>query len=168
MAPGSTLLDMPCGTGKLGAALCGYPVKIVAADLSLQMMVLASAEYSPGKLLGFMRFDARNIPLGAGSIDHIVCLRLFHRLPYDVRAKVLKEFRRIVKSSLIVSYSYISPFQTLRNSIRRLYDREKQSFYHETIANIESELRETGFSPLKLRHVLFGASSEIVILSEAV
>lgn len=167
IAPGSILLDMPCGTGKLGAALCGYPVKILAADLSQHMMTLASAEYARDKLLGFMRFDARNIPLGAGSVDHIVCLRLFQRLPNDIRMNVLKEFRRVVKSSLIVSYSYVSPFQNFRNSVRKLYDREKQSFYHESISNIRSELRETGFSTRQIKHVLYGASSEVVILSEA-
>ena len=74
----------------------------------------------------------------------------------------------MVKRSLVVSYSYYSPFQNLRNSIRKLYVRERQSFYHESIANIESELLEAGFMPRKIKHVLFGASSEIIILSEVI
>ena len=65
ITPGSIFLDMPCGTGKLGATLSGYPIKILAADLSHQMMTLALPEYSSDKLLGFVRFDAQNIPLDA-------------------------------------------------------------------------------------------------------
>ena len=168
ITPGSIFLDMPCGTGKLGAPLSGYPIKILAADLSQHMMALASPEYSPDKLLGFMRFDARNIPFDGESVDHIVCLRLFQRLPREIRINILREFRRVVKRSLVVSYSYYSPFQNLRNSIRRLYVRERQSFYHESIVNIESELLEAGFMPRKIKHVLFGASSEIIILSEVI
>ena len=168
IAPGSVLLDMPCGTGKLGATLSRYPIRILAADLSPHMMTLALPEYSSDKLLGFLRFDAQNIPLDTRSVDSIVCLRLFQRLPRDIRVKILKEFRRVVKCKLVVSYSYVSPFQNLRNSIRKLYDRERQSFYHESVANIESELLETGFLPKQIKYVLFGASSEIVILSEAI
>ncbi len=168
IAPGSTILDMPCGTGKLGPALSGYPIRILAADLSHHMMRLASSEYSSGKLLGFMRFDARNVPLYAQSIDHIICLRLFQRLPKEIRISILREFRRVVRRCLVVSYSYYSPFQSLRNSVRRIYDREKQTFYHESLANIESELLEAGFMPRQVRHVLFGASSEIVILAEVI
>lgn len=166
--PGSVLLDIPCGTGKLGTLLSSYPARILAADLSPHMMSLASDEYARDKLLGFLRFDAQNIPLEPESIDHIVCLRLFQRLPVELRMNILNEFRRVVKDCLIVSYSYYSAFQNLRNSVRRLYDREKQSFYHESTANIESELRETGFRPTETRHVLYGASSEIVILARAV
>ena len=165
-ALGALLLDVPCGTGKIGKILSRYPIKILAGDLSSQMMALAAHEYSTDKFIGFLRFNAQNIPLNDKSVDYIVCLRLFQRLPKDIRINVLREFRRVLKHNLIVSYSYISPFQNLRNGIRRLYDREKQDFYQESIAGIRLELNEAGFILKSIKHVLFSISSEIIILCE--
>lgn len=158
------VLDVPCGTGKLGSCLCRFPVKILAADVSRQMMDLASNEYDPEKLISFLQFDARNIPFIDGSVDNIVCLRLFQRIPREMRMNILREFRRVVRGNLIISYSYTSWFQRLRLKIRNLYDRERPTFFSESLHEITAELNEVGFAVKDKKYVLAGLSSEVIVI----
>jgi hypothetical protein len=48
-----------------------------------------------------------------------------------------------------------------------VFDKQKENFFYERIENIQSELKETGFMLRSIKHVLFGISSEIIILCEA-
>jgi len=159
-------IDLPCGTGKLGKMLSYYPIKILPADISYEMMSLASKDYSRNKLVGFVRFDAKNMPLRDNSIDTIICLRLFQRIPKKMREIILKEFYRVLKNRLIISYSYYSLFQKFRGKVRKIYDRERPIFFQESLPTIELELVDAGFVPKSKHYVFFGLSSEVIIIAE--
>src|SRR6266481_9374460 len=86
---GSALLDVPCGTGKLGPLLQTFPVHVVAADASREMLALAGDEYDPAQLLRVLQCDASALPFKDGSVDVVICLRLFHLLPPATRRMIL-------------------------------------------------------------------------------
>jgi len=156
------VLDIPCGTGKLGKTLSSFPVTILASDISSEMMALARKEYNPKKFKGFVQLNAVNIPYAVESVNTIICLRLFQRVSADARRQILSEFRKIVKSNLIISYSYSSSWQKVRQEIRYLYDYSNPVFFHADIKDIVEEIEETGFLVKKLRYVLPGLSSEVI------
>jgi ubiquinone/menaquinone biosynthesis C-methylase UbiE len=162
---GDVVLDVPSGSGKLGQTLSIFPVKIVAGDISLEMMSLARGEYARDKLIKLLRLDARVMPLKDNCIDIVICLRLFQRLPKDVRCDILNEFQRITRRYLIISYSYESITQRMRGRLRGLYDREKTMFCSVSLRDIRLELEEAGFILKKARHVVARLSSEVIILA---
>ena len=47
---GMKILDLPCGTGKLGPILSDFPIEVVAGDVSKSMISLAEAEYQQNKI----------------------------------------------------------------------------------------------------------------------
>src|SRR5882724_11866814 len=164
---GSALLDVPCGAGKLGPLLQTFPVHVVAADGSREMLAFAGEEYDPAQLLRVLQCDARALPFKDGSVDVIVCLRLFQRLPPEARRTILGEFRRVTRGQLLVSYSYASGVQWIRRTVRNLYARERGRVFHVSLSDMMREIEAAGFRPRKWKYVLPVLSSEIIVRAAA-
>jgi len=159
------ILDLPCGTGKLGATFSNYPIHVIAGDVSKSMLELAKDEYNNEKI-DFKIMDALNIPYDDNYFDTIVCLRLFQRIPADTRLRILSEFRRTSKRNLIISYSFISIWQKIRFKIKKILVKDFNFFYSDKLKEIELELEESGFEILSKKFVLSFLSSEIIFLSK--
>jgi len=164
---GSALLDVPCGTGKLGPLLQTFPVHVVAADASREMLALAGDEYDPAQLLRVLQCDASALPFKDGSVDVVICLRLFHLLPPATRRMILDEFRRITRGQLLVSYSYGSGLQRIRRAVRTLYARESRRVFHVPLSDMVKEIEAAGFRPRQWKYVLPVLSSEIIVRAAA-
>ena len=164
---GSALLDVPCGAGKLGPLLQTFPVHVVAADVSREMLTFAGEEYDPAQLLRVLQCDARALPFKDGSVDVVICLRLFQRLPPEARRMILNEFRRVTRGQLLVSYSYASGLQRIRRTIRALYARESGRLFHVPLSDMMKEIEAVGFRPRKWKYVLPVLSSEIIVCAAA-
>jgi demethylmenaquinone methyltransferase/2-methoxy-6-polyprenyl-1,4-benzoquinol methylase len=94
LAPGSTVLDLACGTGDLCRELQRSGLVAVGADRSAGMLA-ASRTTSP-----LLRGDALVLPFRAGSLDGVVCgfaLRNFAELPpvFAECARVLRPGGRL-------------------------------------------------------------------------
>jgi len=162
-----SVLDIPCGTGKLGGILQRSFKSIVAADVSEDMMRLAKDQYGDGPV-DFRVEDATQLAGDYSDTTWVVCLRLFQRLEKPTRVAILEEFAKTGAKHLVVSYSYGSAWQTIRKKIRALYDVEKNWFSMPSSAEIDQELRAAGFNPVKSRYVIPGLSSEKIIRCERV
>ena len=158
------ILDLPCGTGKLGTIFSSHPVHVTAGDISESMLRLAKNEYNNEKV-DFKVIDALNIPYNDDYFDIIICLRLFQRIPSDTRLQILSEFRRTGKNNLIVSYSFISIWQKIRFKLKKMLVKDFNFFYSDKLKQIELELEQSGFQVLSKKIVLSFLSSEIIFLS---
>ena len=159
---GETLVDVPCGTGKLGRVLSELPVRVVAADASCEMMAWAADEYD-GQFLGFQCADVRAMPVASASIGTVVCLRLFQRLPDETRRCALREFARITAKNLIVSYSLRTALRNVHSRIRSLYARSQETFYRVDQAQLHWELREAGFEVKTTEYVQPFLSTQVIV-----
>ncbi|MCC7424285.1 MAG: methyltransferase domain-containing protein [Planctomycetaceae bacterium] len=113
LAPNSRILDLPCGTGRLTPLLLSRGLQVVGADGS-EWMVNAAREQQHAHGDGvsahsanpvFEVREALNTGYPKGAFDAIVCNRLFHhfREP-ETRTAVLKEFGRICRGPILVSF----------------------------------------------------------------
>jgi SAM-dependent methyltransferase len=108
---GSSVLDLPCGTGRLTPLLAERGLQITGADSSPRMAELARANWirrGPGRTAATAQFLVREggaTGFAEGAFDAIVCNRLFHhfREP-SIRVAVLSEFRRICCGRIFVSF----------------------------------------------------------------
>jgi SAM-dependent methyltransferase len=104
-APGATVLDLPCGTGRFSALtqLCGH--RLVRADRSPAMLCRAKDQGPNEHVLGNVCCDLANPPFGDGSVDVVILWRLFHHLrSWEDRRVVLERAARMARSYLILSY----------------------------------------------------------------
>jgi SAM-dependent methyltransferase len=112
-----TLLDIPCGTGILGKILHRFPLKIVASDISGEMMALARAEYPADRLAACVRSDITNTAFPRGSFACVVTLGFLHRVPPEIKRAALREIAALASRVVIVSCSVDTPLQRLKHAV---------------------------------------------------
>jgi SAM-dependent methyltransferase len=118
--PHRTALDIPAGTGKLANVFAELGTRVVASDISPSMLKRARAEFSRigHPHVDFRVADAAGLDaFGNGAFDVVVCLRLMHRVPAALRARMLREFARVAPWA-IVSFGIENGFHRLRRMTR--------------------------------------------------
>ena len=102
--PGSTVLDFPCGTGRLYPQLSRRQFKITGADSSWHMADIARTNIGEDSVQ-FGVSDVLNTAFADNSFDAVICNRLFHHFfEPEIRQTALSELWRITRNVLIVSY----------------------------------------------------------------
>jgi len=90
--PGARVLDVGTGTGVLLPLLLEKGGRVVALDLSWEMLKRARAKSYP---VAYVQGDAQNLPLPDGAFDWVICNAVFPHFPDKLRA--LREIRRVLK-----------------------------------------------------------------------
>lgn len=142
-----SVLDIPAGTGKLALILSKYAKYIYAADISDEMLFIAKSEYYKSvdkEKVEFVVCDAEKLQSTTDipNVDLVVCLRLMHRVPSDVRKNMLSSFSGL-SENLIVSYGIDSRYHRIRRYIRRLFAGNKDPYSSQLtpIRDIKNELK---------------------------
>lgn len=140
-----TLLDLPCGAGRLFEMLSHQARRVVEADFSPSMLRLNADDHRRAAL-AYVRCSGLQIPLADRSIDTVVSVRLNHHLSRTSdREQHLREVLRVAGKAAIVTYfSHYS----LKNWIRRLRKPFNKKGDKHTLATSRAiELaREAGFT----------------------
>ena len=103
----TSVLDVPCGTGRFWDVLTENPKRHVYACDNSQKMIDIGLQYREKQLIKKIhtfKASAFSLPLSDGYVDNIFCIRLLHHIGYsEDRLKLLKEFHRVSKSTVIIS-----------------------------------------------------------------
>ncbi len=109
-----SLLDIPCGTGLLLKVFNKYPTSNYGADISLEMMNYAREEDFGKNKVAFTQCNITRSPFKESTFDCVLTIGLMHRVPADIKEKVLKEINSLSKKYVIVSYTLDSPTQRVK------------------------------------------------------
>jgi ubiquinone/menaquinone biosynthesis C-methylase UbiE len=141
-AAGESVLDCPCGTGRIDALLRTRFRKVIGLDSSEAMLTV----YRNGhpERVGHLG-DAFNLPFGDGEFDWVVSHRLFHHFRADAeRLALLRSLARVTRDGLVM-YAWLDvPFGVRRGSRRQTLPK----------AHVANLLRQAG---LELEAVHFAA-----------
>ena len=97
----STLLDAPCGSGRLTPWLDEQGCVTTGVDVSHSMLERARAGH--GRPL--VQASCAHLPFESGSFDHVVCCRLLHHLHEpQARLAVVRELVRVSRELVIASF----------------------------------------------------------------
>jgi len=91
VTPGSTLLDLAAGTGKLTAALAPLAGRLIAVEPVAEMRRVLSARRPEAEVLAGR---AEEIPLAEGSVDAVFVAAAFHWFHVDL---ALAEIHRVLR-----------------------------------------------------------------------
>lgn len=145
LAPGSRVLDLPCGTGHHTAWLVGRGYRVVAADIAPAMLARAGARPG-GAAAARLVAEAERLPFPDGAFDAALVARFIHLLPDAVRARVLGELARVTRQRVVISLS-CNPYAA-KHLLRRLRGRTKGTLL--TRAELEDELERAGLRLVRL------------------
>jgi len=99
-----TLLDIPCGTGRLFPVLLSAGLRVTGGDISEEMLEVARQKFAGNSLVSFQKIDAEKMAFPDKTFDYVTSYRLMCHLPPEVRTRVLNEMIRVCKKTLVINY----------------------------------------------------------------
>lgn len=101
LKPGTKVLDIPVGTGRMLKFFDKNGFQVTGVDTSDDMLALAGKIKVKNVVL--QQGDARKLEFKDASFDAVVCLRLLHLVPEKEMQKIVTELTRVAKKLMIVT-----------------------------------------------------------------
>lgn len=164
----STLLDLPCGGGRLSAQIAPAADLLVEADIALGQVLYGRQNVVDGVPRFWMTASAFHIPLQDASIDGAVCIRLCHHLPTEEeRERLVRELLRVTRRFVIMTFfDYSSPKNILRRARRAFGIDDKRPKNAMTVARVAALAREGGAELVACPYLAFIGSGHRYALME--
>ena len=115
---GETVLDLPCGTGRLLPFLRQRGHRVLQADGAFAMLRQASDRGLGGELI--LQANALQIPFADRCVDGVVMFRFLHHLPPEAARQALIEACRVARRFVVVSFFHPCSMHHLRRRSRQL------------------------------------------------
>jgi len=158
------VLDIACGTGRYVRLMSDRGVRIVGTDVSTEMLALA-AEAGHGKgPVAFNAGDAAKLPFGDRQFAAVTCMRLYHRIPRDVRMSMLREVKRVGTGSAILFFGMDTPWLRVRRFLLRRSMGRPTNPFPLTRDQLKGDLREIGFTIEESRWVMPLLADGLILL----
>jgi ubiquinone/menaquinone biosynthesis C-methylase UbiE len=138
----ATVLDVPCGAGRLTPLLQPVSARLVSCDYSPAMLSIFRRRFRSPCFVG----SAFDLPFADRSFDVVFSARLSHHIASDVRrADYLREIMRISGGWVIVT---IFDRNSLKNRLREVSRRVRAKRRKHALArgDLEQIARERGFT----------------------
>jgi ubiquinone/menaquinone biosynthesis C-methylase UbiE len=123
VGPGLTVLEIGPGTGFYtleAARRVGSSGRLICLDLQPEMLLHARRRLeASGLRAAFLRADARALPLGSETVDHVLLVTVLGEIPE--RASALAEISRVLRAGgrLSVSEQFPDPDFVTTRTLRR-------------------------------------------------
>jgi SAM-dependent methyltransferase len=155
IGPGRRVLELGCGTGEFTRRVAPSGARLVALDLSPEL--LAKARARVGGSVKFVRGNAEVLPFPSGRFDVVFGCSVLHHLNLDA---TLAEVRRVLRPGGRMTFSepnLLNPQVLLMFKVRALRARfgvspDEMAFTRGTIARA---LRRLGFGDISVRYFDF-------------
>jgi SAM-dependent methyltransferase len=104
-----TVLDLATGSADIPLAIAKWArrqnvdLRIVASDVSEQMLAEARRQLGGHPDITLARYDARSVPLPDESFDVVLCSLSLHHLPPEDAVLVLREMNRLARRGFILN-----------------------------------------------------------------
>src|SRR5581483_10340996 len=118
--PNPTVLDAPCGTGRITTWLLDAGLDVLGGDISEPMLAIARTKLAPyGDRVALRQLDLEAVDLPDASYDLVTCIRLFNHCGRDDRERILKELGRVARRFVILNISYLTPLFRLKGWLKQ-------------------------------------------------
>jgi SAM-dependent methyltransferase len=114
----ATLLDLPCGGGRLSPPLARHADLLIEADIGLGQLRFGRRHPCAGTRQIWIGASGFQIPLRDRGADGVVCVRLNHHLPTAAeRERLVRELLRVAGRFAIMTFF---DHDSLKSRLRRL------------------------------------------------
>lgn len=159
------VLDIPCGTARLSLLLAEKGFEVTGADISEAMIKISRRKAADsGKNISFQAEDAERLTFKDNCFDVVASLRLFGHVPPNIRANMLKEFKRVSKGYLVLAYYHSASIQFIKRKKTRAA--KGIPWYPVTYAQARAEIQAAGLELVKIFPMMPGISETIIVLAK--
>ena len=113
-----SILDIPCGGGRLSPGIAPYTDLLIEADIAEGQVLYGSRSQNLETPQIWMTASAFHIPFADNSVDGTVCCRLCHHLPTPIeRERLVRELLRVSRRFVIMTFF---DYYSIKNWLRRI------------------------------------------------
>jgi ubiquinone/menaquinone biosynthesis C-methylase UbiE len=147
-----SVLDVPSGAGRFLATLARNGREVIAMDVAVEILAFARERADRlGLKAQFLQGDAAKTGLPDARVDAVFCNRLLHHITSaPERAVFLREFYRVSRRSLVVSFFDYRAFDGVRVFLKKLKGRKVDYTGQPTLAEFTEETARCGFRLLRV------------------
>ena len=140
LTPGSSILDLPCGTGRLAEVMLNAGHKVEGADVSPAMLEVARRKLQRfGERFSTRVLDVMTLPADApAQYDAALCARVLMHFPLDDQIRFLRGVAQLSRGPVILTQSFSTPYHRARRRFKRMIGNQPSANHPIT----ESELRQ--------------------------
>jgi ubiquinone/menaquinone biosynthesis C-methylase UbiE len=141
------VLDVPSGAGRFLDCLAAGNRDVIGMDTSAEILDFARERATRlGIKAQFLQGDAGNTLLPDGSVDVVFCNRLLHHITAaEERAVFLREFYRVTRAYVVVSFFDYQSYGGLRRLLKALKGRKVDYRGQPTLKEFCQEVTRCGF-----------------------
>ena len=124
---GPRVLDVPAGTARLSIGLAESGAKVVAGDISLNMlqMGVSKAGETPDVPVTFAQVNVASLPFPDATFDAVISFKFFHLIPNEVKPALIREMARVLRPGGKLVAEFNSPYYGGVLAFFRYYFRKK-------------------------------------------
>jgi len=160
-----SVLDLPCGTGRLLPALRAAGYRATGADVALEML-RAGRTHRPGETGAIVQADVERLPFHDAAFDGVVSLRFLFHLEDDERRRGLAEMRRVTRDGVLVAQvRYRWTLKQLARWLRSRVGLARRYRRSQGRAELAHELASAGFELVALRPISRLFSDKALVLA---
>ena len=144
------VLDAPCGTGRLRAAIEEHAERWVGLDVSASMLeAMTEGERSA------VRADVERLPFPDDAFDAVVCCRLLHHLrEEDVLRRTVAELVRVSRDLVVASFWDAAALPSLRRRYLPVLGRRPRGRIPHAKSHLRRVFAAAGAEIVGFRHSL--------------
>jgi ubiquinone/menaquinone biosynthesis C-methylase UbiE len=163
----ASLLDVPCGTGRIAQMLLGLGFRVTATDISQEMIQVAQGRVANnGGELPASRGSADALPFRNDSFDAVLSIRFLPHIAGESRRLMLKEMARVSRRWVFISNSISSGWYNGRRAVKRRLGHQAPTRYPVTESEICEDLRYAGLKETARFWTFRFVSEELLLLCE--
>lgn len=141
-----TLLDVPCGAGRLSPVLARFADRVYEVDYSHEILKLCRANAPRGNYRPILaNGTALSLPFGDQVFDLVASIRLSHHLPaVDDRLAHVRELCRVSRRYVLLTFFASESLKNRMRSARRMLGSRKRGKYTLHTRDVERAAGECG------------------------
>lgn len=146
-----TVLDVPCGGGRVFLRLAGHGYKVMGADLSDAMIAYAQQNADQAGLgIKVDKQDIEALTYADRSVDTIVCFRLFQHFPTPaIRQRAVSEMCRVSRQYVVMSYFSPYSWTQAKDMLKDKLGIRKLRKYPTSLTEVEGYFEKCGYQLVK-------------------
>lgn len=161
---GATILDVPCGTGRLAEALLEAGYRVFGVDISPAMLHIASRKLQRyGDRFQTMLGDLRRLTDDDRCFDAALCVRLLMHVPLEEQIALLSNVARLSSRVVVFDQSLDTPYQRFRRLIKKGLRHQRPVAHPVSRQQLQFLVDKSGLKIDRRLHVCALVSEAIVV-----